>query len=266
MKENNMRVVVLVGSSLANLNTLSTLIDGGNNIVGAVVADQKTNGINTKFLKSAIKKQGIIKVSLQIAERVLYKLLNRKKDQEQLERIFDKNKIKQTVEGFSYNIHKATAYDTPETLAWIKSKKPDLIVIHTPYWVSKKVRNIVNGNVIGGHPGITQHYRGVHSPFWAIYNNDYENIGYSIFWVSSGVDSGDLIYQGKITPQKGDSYIALSWKGMAAIAARLNNILSSIESVKQIDSYKNDNLKDETIFYHPTIFNYIKYRLKHKFR
>lgn len=261
-----MRVVVLVGSSLANLNTLSTLIDGGNNIVGAVVADQKTNGINTKFLKSAIKKQGIIKVSLQIAERVLYKLLNRKKDQEQLERIFDKTKVEQTIEGFSDNIHKTSAYDTPETLAWIKSKKPDLIVIHTPYWVSKKVRNIVNGNVIGGHPGITQHYRGVHSPFWAIYNNDYENIGYSIFWVSSGVDSGDLIYQGKITPQKGDSYIALSWKGMAAIAARLNNILSSIENVEQIGSYKNDNLKDETIFYHPTIFNYIKYRLKHKFR
>lgn len=265
MKVTN-RIIVLTGSSIPNLNTLSTLINGNLNIVGAVIADQKYHGINTKFLKIAIKKQGILKVILQIAERIVYKLLNHKKDKKQFQNIFNKDEILNTIDGFKENIYNTFTYDSPETIEWIKSKNPDLILIHTPYWVSKKVRNIVQGKVIGGHPGITQFYRGIHSPFWAIYNNDYENIGYSIFWVGSGVDSGDLIAQGKIIPEKEDSYMTLSWKGMAAIASEIKNILNNIDSIEQIPRYKNKNISKDTIYYHPTIFNYLIYRIKHKLR
>jgi hypothetical protein len=45
--KNNYRIVVLIGSSVPNLNTLATLLDANLNIVGAVVAQQKKMGINT---------------------------------------------------------------------------------------------------------------------------------------------------------------------------------------------------------------------------
>jgi len=260
------RIMVLTGSSVPNLNTLSTLINGDLNIVGAVIANQKYKGINTGYLKVAVKKQGLLKVILQIVGRIVYTVLNHRKDKRQFKNIFNTNEIHNTINGFKENIYNTFAYDSPETIEWIKSKKPDLIVIHTPYWVSKKVRDIVQGKVIGGHPGITQFYRGVHSPFWAVYNNDYKNIGYSTFWVDSGVDSGDIITQGKIIPEKEDSYMTLSWKGMNAIALEIKSILEDIDSIEQIPRNKNNNLSEDTIYYHPTIFNYLVYRIKHKLR
>ena len=264
--KNNYRIIVLLGSSLPNLNTLSTLLDGNLNIVGAVIANQKELGINTKFLKNAIRKQGFFKVVLQIVERLIYKLINSKKDKKQFENIFNRDEILKNTDVFKANILNTYSYDTPQALDWIKSKNPNLIIIHTSYWVSKKVRNIVNGNVIGAHPGITQFYRGVHSPFWAIYNEDLDNIGYSIFWVDSCVDSGDLIFQGKIITSKEDSYISLSWKGMAASASNIARILNETEDIDQIPRIKNTKLTKDTIFYHPTIFNYLRYRIKNKFR
>ena len=264
--KNNYRVVVLLGSSLPNLNTLSTLLKGNINIVGAVIANQKKLGINSNFLKIAIKKQGFFKVFLQIVERLIYKLLNNKKDKKQFENIFNRNEILKNTNAFKENITYTFSYDNTETLDWIRNKNPNLIIIHTSYWVSKKVRNIVNGNVIGAHPGITQFYRGVHSPFWAIYNGDLDNLGYSIFWVDSGVDSGDLIFQGKITPDKDDSYISLSWKGMVASASNITRILNETENIDLIPRFKNNRLTEETIFYHPTIYNYLIYRIKNKFR
>lgn len=263
---NNCRVIVLLGSSLPNLNTLSTLIDRNVNVVGAVIANQKEYGFSTKYLKIALKKQGVLKVILQILERLVYKLLNAQKDKKLFNKIFNREKIMENINGFKGAIINTYSYDEPETLEWIKSKKPDIIVVHTPYWVPKKVRNIVNGKVIGGHPGITQFYRGVHSPFWAIYKGDLENIGYSIFWVDSGVDSGDLIYQGKIIPEKDDSYLTLSWKGMASIATNISRIIAETDRIEDIPRIKNCNLSEDTIFYHPTIFNYLIYRIKYKYR
>ena len=263
---NNIRIVVLVGSSVPNLNTLATLVESDLNIVGAIITNQKQHGVNTKFLKAAFKKQGYFKVFSQIMQQVVYKSLNNRKDKKILKRLFNEKKINSIIEQFDENILYSNSYDSEDSLEWIKRKKPDLILIHTPYWVSKKVRDLVNGRVIGGHPGLTQYHRGTHSPFWAIYNNDQEKLGYSIFWVDSGVDSGDIIHQGEIKANKEDSYITLSWKGMKLIVENIISILSNVSDVSEISSQKNNNLSQETIFYHPTFYQYIKYRLKQRLR
>ncbi len=257
-----LKVVVLIGSSLANKNTLATLIGENINVVGAVMADQKKKGINFKFLRIALKKQGPVTVLLQILERLLYKLLNHRRDGALSKAIFDHEKIHKTLEGWEGEIHRTASYSDAETLRWVRNKKPDLIVIHTPYWVGKKMRDIVGGTVIGGHPGITQFYRGVHSPFWAVYKNDLDNIGFSVFWVDSGVDTGDLIHQGKISPQSGDTYVSLSWRGMVEIASTIARTLKAVDQIDEIPRAKNQNIDENGIYYHPTIFQYIKYRLK----
>lgn len=248
------------------MNTLDTLINSKLNVVGAVIADQKKYGINLIYLKNSIKKIGFGVVFFQLLERFAYKIINYKKDKLIFKSLFNSEDIKKNIRNFDSNIIKSFNYNEDNTLKWIRNKKPDLIIVHTPYWVSKKIRDIVNGNVIGAHPGITQRYRGSHSPFWAIYNNDIENIGYSIFWVDSGVDSGDIIYQAKIIPKENDSYITLSWRAMVLIAEKIKEILCEVNYIDEIPRLKNNNLSDDTIYYHPTIFQYLKYRLKQDFR
>lgn len=263
---NNIRIIVLIGSSVPNLNTLNTLINTELNIVGAVIANQNKHGINAKFLKVSLKKNGAWKTFLQVLGRLLYKLINNKKDNVIFKSLFNTLKIKENIENFEHNIRRSIYYDDEKTLNWIRNKKPDLIVIHTPYWVSKKIRDIVNGNVLGAHPGITQYYRGSHSPFWAIYNNDTENIGYTIFWVDSGIDSGDIIYQEQIIPKHNDSYMSLSWTSMSLISQKIKELLCKVNDIDDIPRSINNNLSEDTIYSHPTLLQYIKYRMKQNIR
>ena len=46
------------------------------------------------------------------------------------------------------------------------------------------------------HEGITPNYRGVYSPFWALLNEDYENLGYTLLRMNSKLDAGEVFVQG----------------------------------------------------------------------
>ena len=48
------------------------------------------------------------------------------------------------------------------------------------------------------HTGIMPQYRGLYSPFWAIHNLDFSNIGYSLFRVNDVIDGGEVFVQGRI--------------------------------------------------------------------
>ena len=122
----------------------------------------------------------------------------------------------------------------------------------------------MDGRCLGGHPGITPKYRGVHSPFWAAYQDDWENIGYSVFWVDGGVDTGDILEQGKLEIEEGDSFFTMSWKGMVGIAEKQAEIIKKIENGEELNARKVENVTEESNYTHPTIFQYLKYIFKQK--
>ncbi len=264
MHNKPLRVVCLFGTGIIFDKTLAVLLENDINVVAVCNANKHQNGVDFSYLKIAIKKYGILKVLSQILERILYKILNSKKDKEIFNKIYNKNQIEQTLQKFKGNIHHTDNYQNSETLAFLKSQNPDIFVIHTGYWVGKKVRNIVNGNCLGGHPGITPDYRGVHSPFWAIYNNEPQKIGYTVFWVDGGIDTGDIAFQGNIIPKKGDSYFTLSWKGMVQIAQNQAIIINKLQNGESIMRKKINKTDEKTNYTHPTIFQYIRYRIKQK--
>ena len=148
-----------LGRTHVNLNTLALFVrEKELNIIGACIGNKKTKGIDFSYLKYSIKKEGLVKVFSQIVQRMLYKVLNSKKDQKIHARLFKEDIIKETIDDWQGAIHYTNNYQNNDTLNWIEDLRPDLIVVHTPYWVGKKIRDIVEGNVIGGHPGITPYY------------------------------------------------------------------------------------------------------------
>jgi folate-dependent phosphoribosylglycinamide formyltransferase PurN len=262
---NDKRVVILVGSRLHNLNTLALFLeDKGINVVGACIADKRTKGIDFSYLRYSIKKEGACVVFSQIFQRILYKILNSRKDAQIHKRLFDKEKIESILSSWKGPVHYTDDFQKPITYNWIQSQSPDLIVVHTPYWVGKKIRNLVDNNIIGGHPGVTPLYRGIHSPFWALYNNDTENVGYSIFFLDAGVDTGDVIYQGKIDIEEGDSYVTLGWKGMVEIAKNQLKIVRNWTNGAEIPRKKHEIIPPDSNYSHPKLNDYIKYRIKKK--
>ncbi|WP_313580659.1 formyl transferase [Chishuiella sp.] len=264
MGKEKLRVVCLFGTGIIFDKTLSILLENNVNVVGVCNANKHKKGIDFSYLKIAGKKYGWGQLFLQIIGRIYYRLLNRKKDIEIFNQIYNKQEINSVINQYNFETFATENYGSPETIAWIKSLKPDLLVVHTGYWVGKKVRDIVGGKVIGGHPGITPDYRGVHSPFWAIYNNEPEKVGYTAFWLDSGVDTGDILHQDTVTIEKGDSFFTLSWKGMVGIAKAQAKIINKIDNGEELFARKISEVDEKTNYTHPTIFQYLEYKQKQK--
>ena len=104
------------------------------------------------------------------------------------------------------------------------------------------------------HVGITPHYRGSHGGYWALYNKDVENFGTTIHLVDAGVDTGAVLKQVFIKPDKLDNFttypVLQVATGIAALKEILTNIaLGNYTTTKQTEKGK--------MYYQPTIWQYL---------
>ena len=260
MTKKKCRIVLLIGNKIWNWNTIVTFKRSSLNLVGVCVYDNSFMGFPIKYIFKNIIKKGIFNTINQILGRLLYKVINLKSDKKRLSEIFDVKECKNIKKSMDVSVHFTNSYNNKKTLDWISKLGPDIIVVHSNGWVGKSIRNLPKVKlVIGGHPGLTQFYRGAYSAFWAIYNREEEKIGYSIFHIDSGVDTGDLIFQKKINISENDSYMSLDWGGMKEIAKKQVEIIEEYEKTKKISRTKHSEILDKSEYPIPGMSHYIRY-------
>lgn len=260
MNEN--RIVVLCGPKLHHLNTCANLIRAGLNIVGVCIADQRTGGMPLRYLLKSVKKKGLWATGSRSLARIVYLGLNRHRDEAAYKELFNEREIEETLRLWPGHVHHTEDYSKPETLAWLKDREADVFVVHSPYWVGKKVRDLPRkGIVLGGHPGITPDYRGSHSAFWALYRRKPEDVGCTVFLVDSGVDAGDIVAQERIAISKGDSFMTLSWKAMIRTGEIQVEILKRLDQGGELPRRKINGVPPGSEFDNPTFSEFLRYRL-----
>lgn len=258
-------VAILCGPDLRHLSTCAIIIEAGINVVGICVCNQKNLGLPIKDIWKAIFRKGAKKILEQILGRIYYNLLNKRKDQIIFKKLYDEKKITNVIHNWNGEIHYTQSYSDPETLKWLEKINADIFVVHTGYWIEKKIRELPKENIIiGGHPGLTPKYRGAHSSFWAIYNGHPEDVGWSIFWLTGSVDAGDLIKQERIKIEDGDSFVTLGWKGMIREAEMQAKGILDYEKGIEIPRCRHDSIPDDSYYDVPTLNEYLKYRKKQK--
>jgi len=67
-----------------------------------------------------------------------------------------------------------------------------LIGFGTSYIIPRTLKRQKNG-FLNLHTGLLPEYRGVKSEFWALHNRDYENAGWTLHYMVSKLDAGDII-------------------------------------------------------------------------
>jgi len=264
----NCRVVLLIGNKLWNWNTVNTFKKSALNVVGICVYNNNFFGLPIKYIFRSIKKRGLFSVIDQIFGRILYKIINLNSDKKRLNEIFNISECKNIINNLKIPIYFTNSYNNKKTKEWISKLTPNVIVVHSNGWLGKEIRNISQIDlIIGGHPGLTPTYRGSHSAFWAIYNQEEKKIGYSIFHIDDGVDTGDLIFQKEINISNNDSYMSLEWKGMREIAKKQVEIIREYEKTQKISKIKFDKISDESEYPIPGLSHYIRYlKLQNKVR
>lgn len=263
MKTNKMRVAILTGPNVRHLSTCATLIESGVNVVGICICNQNTISLPLRYILKSISGKGFLKVFGQIMGRIIYNLFNKILDNKIHKTLYDETKINLIMSKFHGGLRYSRDYSDPKTIQWLDTLQADIFVVHSGYWIGKKVRKLPRANIIiGGHPGLVPRYRGSHSAFWAIYHDHLEDVGTSIFWLDGGVDTGDLIDQELIEINDNDSFVTLGWKGMIQAAEMQSKVILDYENGIDIPRQKFILIPANSYFDVPTFLDYIKYRFK----
>ena len=74
---------------------------------------------------------------------------------------------------------------------------PDIIAVHGVGLIRDKIINRFSGRVINLHAGLSPYYRGSATNVFPFYNDELEYVGMTVHFIDPGIDSGDIILQGR---------------------------------------------------------------------
>ena len=89
----------------------------------------------------------------------------------------------------------------------LRAAAPKAVFVISTRMIGKKTLVSVNAPFINYHSGINPAYRGMFGGYFALANGEPEHFGATVHLVDEGVDTGDVLYQSKVTPHKGDTYL-----------------------------------------------------------
>jgi folate-dependent phosphoribosylglycinamide formyltransferase PurN len=226
-------------------------------VIEAIVIEQPLS--RKEFLKKRIKKLGLwvvlgqILFQFSIVPFLIFFSSSRKKE------ILDNYHLEDTPLPEN-KVIQVNSVNSPECISLLQKIKPELVIVNGTRIISKEILKAVPVKFVNIHAGITPKYRNVHGGYWAIVNNDMENCGVTVHLVDEGIDTGNIIYQQKITITPKDNFATYPLlqlaEGIIYLKKAVKDIFNNSLTLKQ------NNLESK-LWYHPTLWQYIYHRLVH---
>ena len=119
-----------------------------------------------------------------------------------------------------------------DSVEFIKNLAPELIVVFGTSLIKKEIISIPEKAIINVHTGLSPYYRGGQCAFWCLYNDEPEYIGVTVHYLDEGIDSGDIIIQGRPEIEEDDCVTSIECK-LAILATEL-----LIKAIGQIEEDK----------------------------
>lgn len=107
--------------------------------------------------------------------------------------------LEQVAEQYKLDYQFMVASDDPEVVEWVARLKPDVIVIHSMSQLLKEeIFSIPKFGTINLHLAMLPEYRGPNPDFWQYFNVEL-NPGVTVHYIDKGEDTGDIIYQERVS-------------------------------------------------------------------
>jgi methionyl-tRNA formyltransferase len=151
-------------------------------------------------------------------------------------------------------ITRVDSINDDSVISLLRTLDPDVILVNGTRIISSEVLDALECPIINVHVGITPRYRGVHGGYWAVANNDIENCGVTIHLIDEGVDTGSVLFQGRIQPDRNDTFNSYPIK---QISEAIPLARKAIQDVSQGKIEVIDGVGPSQQWFHPTIFEYI---------
>ena len=93
-------------------------------------------------------------------------------------------------------VHLVSSINDPSVIEELKAANPDLVVVLGTEIIRDPVLAAAP-RFVNLHAGITPLYRGSHGQFWAVMNDDLEQVGVTLHVVDRGIDTGPILGQAR---------------------------------------------------------------------
>jgi methionyl-tRNA formyltransferase len=205
------------------------------------------------MLKKHLKRIGFCMTLGQILFKYLVLPILNRISQKRIRQIMIENKLNEK-DIRKEKIMKVSSINDLDTINILQSNTPDLIIVNGTRIISKQVLESVSIPFINMHAGITPKYRGVHGMYWALVNNDIENVGVTVHFVDKGIDTGKIIIQKKIAYTSQDNFITYP---LLQLSGGLEILRQAIYEYFNGELKQIDNRLESRLWYHPTIWQYL---------
>ncbi|MBL4780838.1 MAG: hypothetical protein JKX92_01240 [Porticoccaceae bacterium] len=118
----------------------------------------------------------------------------------------------------------------PDVVKLADKLQPDVIAVFGTSLIKGELLTKGRLGIINLHGGLSPHYRGADCTFWALYNEEPEQVGCTLHYINAGIDTGDLICHISPEVQANDDELTLFWRGIktssecyAELIARIAN-------------------------------------------
>lgn len=245
-----MRIVILTSGGVVASLTYNALVGQGFEISEIFKDIQFSKKL---LIKKRIKKFGYFKVFGQLLfQTLVVKLLNIYYRKYLIE-LKDKFGVNSNWEKYTKSV---VGINSDEAILAIKNSSPDLIVLAGTKVLSKRFLSNFQCPIVNVHVGITPKYRGVHGGYWALVNGDSQNLGVTVHFVDSGIDTGKVIRQVKVDVNSKDSFVTYGIKQLKAGVDLLAMVLNEYRSSNKFNTIETDKSQSK-LYSHPTLFEYI---------
>lgn len=222
-----------------------------------LILEQKVD--RKTFFKRRIKNLGWKKVLGQITFKILLEPFIKLQGKRRIKNIIQDYHLNPNKDYQMNHLYRVNSVNSDECRALLLKLKPDVVIVNGTRIISEKTLETTTAPFINMHTGITPKYRGVHGAYWALTQNDRQNCGVTIHRVDTGIDTGDILYQAAIPVTPLDNYYTYPYLQVGT------GIKLEIKAVKDCENgtiKTISNTLPSRLWSHPTIIEYIKYRLK----
>jgi phosphoribosylglycinamide formyltransferase-1 len=244
------RVVMLCTDGLSSRIVFNHLAGSGFDVRAIIECKESA----TTFFRRRLRKLGWFVTAGQVAYLVVAKL----------QRQFFEKRVAKVLQDCQLSgeaipaerIEHVESVNLPASLEKMKRYAPQIIVVNGTRILSKNLINSASVPIINTHLGITPKYRGVYGGYWARVAGDEANVGATIHRVDAGIDTGSILKQAWVEPEKLGHSCLLPIIQLCKIVRDMPELIRAVV----VGSVTNQSTGGESrLWYHPTLWQYFWY-------
>ncbi len=243
------KVIVLLAGEGSSTNIVFNAL---NKVYGIHTVILEQGESRKLFIKRRIKRLGFITVAGQIMFQFIIVPILNIVSKRSIASILQKNALDIAAIP-DKKIERVTSVNEARVATLIARLAPDVIVVNGTRIISKKILSSITCPIINTHAGITPMYRGVHGAYWALANKDAEHCGVTVHMVDAGIDTGNILYQEKISLESSDNFVTYPTK---QLATGIPLLIRAVKDALQNQIKPKQTFGNSGLWYHPTFGQY----------